>query len=683
MQKNKRPWLSLLIAGAANVAAGAACAAGLGGSGSAAVLGQPLDYLVQVRLDAGETLTPECVGAEVTVGDRRLHPTQVRALLETQGAELARIRVVTLGGIDEPVVSIQVHAGCSSRVSRRFVVLADPPVIAPATPAPTPVLAAPAFAATPPAAPPEPAAPAAETAADAARVSGEGPTTRSVAQLRVAPRSSANAPTRAERRAAMRVAANNSSSRGDNPPRSAQRRARKAAVAAAEPTPRLKLESAEPLPSRGAPATASAEALAVEQALEAVAQAASAAREAASAASAAALRIATLEQQVKTLGAEAKGQRDFAAQLRDRLRQAEDASRWFWPMVVLVALLAALALWLGRRLVLTQRAQQQLWRQAAAPATPPPPASEITPSRQPTTPIPFVTSELRPVPSRPASTPAWPPPAPVPPPAMDIEATQPLAVAPAPAVRDSAVERTDILPVHSRSEEHAPRDVSIEELIDLEQQAEFFVVLGQDDAAIDLLMEHLRNTGGGSPLPYLKLLEIYKRRGDREDYERTRTRFNHRFNAYAPDWGIDLAAGRSLEDYSGVVPRLQQVWARPLDAMAEMEALLFRKSRGELFDLTAYRELMFLYALARDLLDREAADTGNVDLLLPLADGSEFSNTAPAPFLGLEREHAPEKHDPDDRPTLPLDFDLSGDAIRPASIFDPLDDGGAVKTRRR
>ena len=97
------------------------------------------------------------------------------------------------------------------------------------------------------------------------------------------------------------------------------------------------------------------------------------------------------------------------------------------------------------------------------------------------------------------------------------------------------------------------RDVSIEELIDLEQQADFFVVLGQDESAIDLLMAHLRSTGGGSPLPYLKLLEIYRRRGDREAYERTRERFNHRFNAYAPDWEADPQHGRSLEDYPGVV----------------------------------------------------------------------------------------------------------------------------------
>ena len=82
-------------------------------------------------------------------------------------------------------------------------------------------------------------------------------------------------------------------------------------------------------------------------------------------------------------------------------------------------------------------------------------------------------------------------------------------------------------------------------------------MLGQDDAAIDLLMGHIRSSGGTSPLPYLKLLEIYRRQGDRESYERTRERFNHRFNAYAPDWDSDLQHGRSLDEYPGVMQRLQ------------------------------------------------------------------------------------------------------------------------------
>jgi len=134
-------------------------------------------------------------------------------------------------------------------------------------------------------------------------------------------------------------------------------------------------------------------------------------------------------------------------------------------------------------------------------------------------------------------------------------------------------------------------------------------------------MAHLRSTGGGTPLPFLKLLEIHRRRGDREAYERTRVRFNQRFNSVAPDWNSDPGAGRSLEDYPLVVGRIQHAWPRPLDAMAELEALLFRRGAGsEMFDLPAYQEVLFLYQLARDLHQIDQPDEAdNVDVLLPIS----------------------------------------------------------------
>src|SRR5207237_9086533 len=119
-----------------------------------------------------------------------------------------------------------------------------------------------------------------------------------------------------------------------------------------------------------------------------------------------------------------------------------------------------------------------------------------------------------------------------------------------------------------------PRELSVEELLDLEQQADFFIALGQEDAAVDILMSHLRSAGGQSPLPYTKLLEIYRRQGDRSAYERTRARFNRRFNAYAPDWDTGPSAGRSLEDYPDTIAQLARAWHSPLDAMAIMAPLL-------------------------------------------------------------------------------------------------------------
>ncbi len=637
-------------------------AAGLGAGAAGAVLGQPLDYAVQVRLDPGETLSAECVLAEVMSGDRRVPPPLVRTVVEMTGAESARVRVLTQTSIDEPVLSVQVSVGCSARISRRYVVLADPPLTATTGASST----APAFAANPP-----PAEPVAAPAGVGAAVPVANPEPSTVPAGAVPGAVAAAGPAvkpKAERRAAAT---------GSSTPRAAPRApkaARPAQEAAQAPVSRLRLDPAEA-------AVRKTEALAVEQAMAAVEQAASAARAAASAASASADRVALLERTVEQLRAEAKASGEQAAQLRSRLLAAEGSGNWTWPLLGLAGTLGALAAWLAWRLGRANTVRQQGWSAAVAePNTLAPTVQAMTEqlaSRPPTAPVPFVTSaavhgSAAPVGvSRPQAAPAWPPPAPAvawPPPPTTLPPPD------LPEPEDTAMMRTQPLPPQALPDAGAPRDVTIEELIDLEQQAEFFIVLGQDESAIDLLVEHLRSTGGGSPLPYLKLLEIHHRRDDRDAYERMRSRFNHRFNAYAPEWGVDLTHGRALDDYPGVIPRLQQVWARPLDAMAELEALLFRKSRGELFDLPAYREVLFLYSLARDLLDRSSADSGSVDLLLPMADGTEFGSTSPAPFLGLDRDAFKDTQPPlEDLPTAPVDFDLTS-TDRRTSIFDLLDE---------
>lgn len=166
-----------------------------------------------------------------------------------------------------------------------------------------------------------------------------------------------------------------------------------------------------------------------------------------------------------------------------------------------------------------------------------------------------------------------------------------------------------------------PHGLSIEEHIDIDQQAEFLVVLGQDEAAIDLLLEHLRGTGGTSPLPYLRLMQIYRRRGDQPAYERTRERFNQRFNALAPEWQDEDSKERSLADYPQAFGEIERAWGTPLDAMAVIESLLFRRgSEDERFDLPAYEELLFLYWLTRELQHLADAPPSQVDVLLPIEE---------------------------------------------------------------
>lgn len=603
-------------------------------------LGQPLNHVIGLQLEAGESLSPECVAADVVVGETRLAPDLVTARLERSG-ESQVLRVRTRVPVDEPLVAMTLGLGCPVRLQRRFVVFADP--VGGSTPS-APLMLAPAedvatvaqadAAGQPPAREHVRTPAATEPAAEAARAPGGA--------MRAAPR----------RRAGPRAAAAQPAA----PSAAARVRAR----------PRLRLDDEPPTGSGSGDA---AKLAAAEASVRAQAQARAleeeGARAAAEAASAAAARIAALEQAIERMRADAAADRQGLLQLRQSAAEAESRGQWASWLLALTGLLTLLCAWLLMKLRRLQRQSAQAWaRIAAGGLGPSAVAAGETPLRATAS-----STSTSPATGSDSSTS----------PGLLLPAREPTNGAEGLQGAPGAAERTEVLPVGWRADDDEPRDVSIEELIDLEQQAEFFVVLGQEEAAIDLLVDHLRKTGGGSPMPYLKLLEIYRRRGDHEAYERTRARFNHRFNAYAPQWDADPSEGRALDEYPAIIARLQQVWRVPLDAMAELEALLFRKARGELFDLAAYRDLIFLYSLARDLLDREALESGSVDVLLPISEGGDrtqpmsLDDLPPAEDSGLMAL---------DQPTVPVDLDVT-QPMSPESLFGESGPAAGGNGRRR
>lgn len=340
--------------------------------------------------------------------------------------------------------------------------------------------------------------------------------------------------------------------------------------------------------------------------------------------------VSGLEERIEKLRMEQQAMQQSIAVLQARLRDAEEARHHADPalyglsaLVVLLLGVIAVHLWRQAR----DRSDEQSWQRDSQALTElvsrPSEAERIAPV-SPTFDEVTMTS-MRVVPESTFSS----APGELPPPAVD------------------AIQTTTI-PSAARMR----RELTSEELIDLEQQADFFIALEQDEAAIDLLMGHVRSSGGTSPMPYLKLLEIYRRRDDGEAYERIRERFNRRFNAHAPAWDSDPADGRALAAYPDVMARLQAAWSIPARASDLLESLLFRRETSSgTFDLPAYEELLFLYALVRDLVERERMPDG-VDLLLPL------DHTAETPAI-VRADAA--------RPGKPVDLELDFDAPGPTS----------------
>ena len=588
----QRLWLGVSLWASALSAA----ALGFGQVPITATLGQPLQLAIPLRLEPGEDLRPECLSGSVSFADNLQQPgtTSFRLDAAPPGVADRVLRLSTTTRVDEPLVTVEITVGCGAKVSRRFTLFADPPLLVAEEALPT---VAPPGAQSNITADPVPpgAAPVAARRSEDAAATAANPATSTLPRNRAAPSARRDLQAAGARTTPLPRAA------------PAPRRA------APSNTARLRLAPLEVGAALAAAASAAEVAAAQATAAENIARAASTAEAASAAVAEARARVAELDAKFSALRAEAASAQQQTSMLQLRLQRAEEQR---YQNLLVYALVAALALALGAIVWLARQRQHDReaneWLAQAS-------GDGVGIARS-------VRGELSGLDPATAEAVAF-----APLPTLKTWVSKPnaidgfddtLAVTRAGPASMSGALSSAAMPLAAEQR----REVSVEELIDLEQQAEFFVVLGQDAAAIDLLMGHLRSAGS-SPLPYLKLLEIHKRRGERPDYERLRERFNSRFNAYAPAWETDLQDGLSLEDYPAVIQRLQGLWSSPQRAMEVLQASLLRaKGAGDdaasaaSFELPAYRELMLLYSVARDL--SEAGGGASVDLLLPIGEES-------------------------------------------------------------
>lgn len=673
---------SVLVLACLTLASGPSWSLGLGRPQTLSNLGQPLHLLFPVQLADGETLTPDCLRGEVYSGDNLLPAQQLRWQLESDGQRVRAVRLRTLQAIDEPLVSVQLSVGCPARLTRQFTAFMDPPghnadtTVAVAAPVEVP-----------------------QVGTSAAFQAANPASSAVVRPARPASRPQNMAPDRA-------MAAASAASAPATPPKRRQARrpasTESTAVAPRAGGPRLSLEPMEPMPS---PAQLAAEA--------AAASAASAAAQAQTQLQAMERRVAEMqEEQRRTLAALQALRTELEATRRDN---AQGPSGWLLGLGVLCAALAASSLLLWRSNRVRQRDAQQSWwseskqdaggpgsgggpvaapggvtttaaapaRTVAAPAVvtmPAPlaaaassdaatraPSSNVVPT---TVPMPLSSD----TPTAPAALgagasshrPSAPSPRPISPPtsAADdaLEALAHLDSLEAVGLQLSPHDETRPMPLSM--ELAGGGTVTVEELIDLEQQVDFFMVLGQDDAAIELLSSRVDDRAANSGLPYLKLMELYQRRGDRQAFDRIASTFSQQFRARAPAWSDDLNEGQGLDVHPQLLDRLQAGWSDPEGSMSLLQDLLSKHQEysGDL-GLPAYRDLLLLYAVARDRAEHEAVTSGAIDLLLPLDETASpammatMAWQAPPPAPG-----APPPSGSGDSGWIDLDLSLVDDA---------------------
>lgn len=522
---------------------GPASAVVLGDARSGAAIGHPLDFTATASA-AAEEANNLCVEAAVFQGGERMRDDQTRARWEGGAQGQALVRVQTSVAIAEPVIIVEVHVGCNSRITRRYVLLAREPGEAARLAVPAAV---------------QPAAESPAAPAPARSRVASGPV---VSQDKAAPKAGGATATAREQ------AKEPARSEPPAPPRLSPAEKVRLELGAVQGPESLRLKASASLQS---------------------------AEDAAARGRAAALRVAinaTPEESVRNaqrlqaldreLRAEQGDTRKTAGALQDLRQQVEEAEGSLDTMELVATALAGLLAVTMAGFWWARRGNRQLAGQRPPARTAPSEMRSDFPSGL------FHDRTTRPT-LPPVRAPA------------QGAAQPPAAAAPRPARRPVAAHSRWPADLHG---EQAAARLKAEELVDVQQQADFFLSIGQTDAAIEVLEAHLLQAGDSSPLAWLDLLEIYHGLERRQGYERVRRAFRRHFKVQVPEFAqYRQAEAGGLENYPKVVQAIAGAWGSPRVLDVIEGSLLRREGQedtGEALDLEAYRELVLLYNVARE-----------------------------------------------------------------------------------
>ncbi|MDM0013171.1 hypothetical protein QTH87_12075 [Variovorax sp. J22P168] len=606
-------------------------------------IGKPLDMVIPLSLEASDDAASLCLEAEVMQGDTTIPDRRVSIVYEPG---TARLRVRSNVPIEEPVVTVNVRAGCDTKSTRNFVLFSEVPVEA----------ALPAVAASQrmPEAAPAPR-PTSRSRASGESASAQGARRSTAAATRAAAANAGDAPAPQRRAAVAPVVPKRAPTPAPAAP--AAQAAAAPAPAPAAPVapagsggPRLQIEALEPAATAAGGLKASTE-LRLPDAPDPVRRATAAALWSAldpSAEEAAreAKRTKDMEATLAALREQAAQNQRTLLEMRAELAQARD-SRYQNPLVYALIALLLLAL-IGMALLwrLARRATAPAWWGEA-------PGGPNDPRRlQPHGGLLDDEMDL----DAETDTPRG----------RRRRSVGPRTFGPTPFAPLEADDDLDSgpqapLPHPAQLAEGLPaRPVNTEELFDVQQQSDFFLSLGQHDQAIAVLREHIADNPGTSALAYLDLLRIFHSLGRKEDYARLAEEFEHAFNADVPSFEHFTETGRGLEHYRGPLARIEALWPAA-GTLALIEELVFRKPGGEhgdgAFDLAAYQELLLLYSVAKEVIDPDS-------IAPPAFQTTAFADT-------ISREGPPTATAPMEMERPPTT--IEGGPTLPASIYGSID----------
>lgn len=648
----------------------------LGAVQGQAFLGTPLDVLIGFVPDPGQTLESSCVEASARFGESAV-PVQVSAL-EPYG-----IRIHSQQNINEPVVSLHVQAGCTSKMARRYTLLADPAPVQ--TAAQTPALAG--LAPAPAPVPALPTPPQATVAAPAPAASAQEPTAPSptlaapVAQEAATGNGSGNGngeesspPAEAKASASARTTDTEAGDEGNHPSPTAQPSTGTditgtAGIAGASTSPAETTDSnestdtvdtgeaaqessdaaeiASPLSSTSSTSSTSATDDPVPTEDESAAPATSSEQ---SEQSAAPQALTALQDQIEQLTSQQNQDKARIRRLSTELSQAQQAyEEQVWlnylalagvALALLMALLLLVRLRTAKQLASSTDTSATVTIMQTAPAleegAAAPKKSEkllqaqrqaekaakkarggktlrlfglniplgkraqaTEPSLEQADTLPMDDSHAA---TAPLGEPAF---AASRKPSMSAAAGTAAGAAldsSLPALESEqaelAAESTQANPITSGYD-----SISAQDILNVQEQAEFYASIGEYDEAIGLLQAQIDGAPQASPLPYLKLLEFFYQLSRTEAFEQTRQHLEAVFNVHVPQPEQYLHQGQNLEQaYTQALGSIEAQW--PTEQVHTLLRNLLHypsQAQAERFSLTAFNDLVVLYQVAQDV----------------------------------------------------------------------------------
>jgi hypothetical protein len=130
--------------------------------------------------------------------------------------------------------------------------------------------------------------------------------------------------------------------------------------------------------------------------------------------------------------------------------------------------------------------------------------------------------------------------------------------------------------------------------------AEIMLSMGLGHGAAQTLTEQIRSEPKQALRHWLKLLEVYRRNGQQEEFERAAEDLRKHFNVQPEDWLPRPETQRSIVDYPHIATRLTELWGKP-GCLVYLQNLLDDNRGGARagFPQSAAEDLLLLAALIK------------------------------------------------------------------------------------